>query len=136
MLIILDVQVKIGRKRVVMAEEFLRLLIQVGSSRRCISNENTLRREVLHWLAASKKITHSKLVQKLDYKSGVYDDSSINKAVEVHLKELAVYHPPQAGKQAYYELKPEYVTFSYLYTLLLNYISFWFPSYNFLRITF
>ncbi len=52
-------------EQIALAEEFLRLVLRVATDRRSISNECSLRRQVIHWIAAGDKITHSKLMKKV-----------------------------------------------------------------------
>lgn len=64
-----------------LAEEFFRFVLEVVTNRDFIAPENTLRKQVIQWLAAGEKVTHSKLVKQLIYENksnnGSFSGSSL-----------------------------------------------------------
>jgi len=84
-----------------LAEEFFRFVLEVVTNRDFIAPENTLRKQVIQWLAAGEKVTHSKLVKQL-----IYENKSNNEVKQI-LSEVAVFVRPGAGNPGYFQLKPE-----------------------------
>lgn len=108
-------------QQLALAEEFFKFLLQVITNRALISPELGLRKQIIQWLAAGDKMTHSKLIKQITYekisnkgKRGCYDDenliSGLNLGADVEqiLAEVAVFVRPYAGKQGYFQLKPAY----------------------------
>lgn len=85
-----------------LAEGFFRLVLEVVTNRAMISTEHALRKQIIQWLAAGQQMTHSKLIKQITY------EKIAKKEAEQILAEVAVFVRPQAGKQGYFQLKPEY----------------------------
>lgn len=58
---------KTEEQRLLLAEEFFRFILEVVTNRSAISPENALRKQVIQWLAAGDRMTHSTLIKQITY---------------------------------------------------------------------